>query len=207
MTVNDVYGENVDAYETWFIENNLTFKSEVNAIQLLLPNETTKGIELGVGTGLFAEQLGIKIGLEPSLNMAEKAKKRGVQVTLGFIEIMPFKDNSFPFTLMVTVDCYLHNLVVAFREVYRILESNGVLVIAFIDRETPLGKIYQENKSKSVFYRDANFNSRAEIRSALKDAGFSIIDEQQTVFSSENILHEIREGLGEGLFAVIKAKK
>jgi len=207
MTVNDLYAENVDAYETWFVENNLTFTSEVNAIQLLLPDETTNGIELGVGTGLFADRLGIKFGLEPSLSMAEKAKERGVQVILGFIEKMPFEDRSFSFALMITVDCYLHNLVVAFDEVYRILESDGFLVIAFIDRETPLGGIYQENKSKSIFYRDANFNSRDEIRSALKHVGFSIIDEKQTVFSSENILHDIREGLGEGLFAVIKANK
>lgn len=207
MTTYDVYGQNVDAYEAWFAENNLTFESEVNALQLLLPDETTNGIELGVGTGIFAEQFGIKFGLEPSLNIAERAKKRGVQVTLGFIENMPFEDKSFPFALMVTVDCYLHNLAVAFHEVYRILESDGFLVIAFIDRDTPLGRIYQEKKSKSVFYRDANFNSRAEIRSALKDAGFSIIEEKQTVFSSENIYHEVKDGLGEGLFAVIKAKK
>lgn len=207
MAINDLYGENVDTYETWFVENNLTFKSEVDAVQLLLPNETTNGIELGVGTGIFAEQLGIKFGLEPSLNMAERAKERGIQVTPGFIENMPFEDKSFPFALMVTVDCYLHNLAVAFREVYRILESDGFFIIAFIDKETPLGGIYQENKSKSVFYRDANFNSRDEIRSALKDVGFSIIEEKQTVFSSENILHEIKEGLGEGLFAVIKARK
>lgn len=53
MAVNDLYGENVDAYETWFVENNLTFKSEVNAIQLLLPNETRNGIELRSGNRSF----------------------------------------------------------------------------------------------------------------------------------------------------------
>ncbi|MFO8069356.1 MAG: class I SAM-dependent methyltransferase [Alkalibacterium sp.] len=207
MTTDDIYGQNVDDYETWFMENDLTFRSEVNAVQQLLPDETTNGIELGVGTGLFAEQLGIKFGLEPSLKMAEKAKERGVQVTPAFIENMPFEDNSFPFALMVTVDCCLDDLAVAFREVHRIVENDGFLIIAFIDRDTPLGEIYQENKSKSIFYQDANFNSRDEIRSALKDVGFSIIDEKQTVFSSENMYHEIKAGLGEGLFAVIKAKK
>lgn len=88
--------------------------------------------------------------------MAERAKERGVQVIMGFIEDMPFEDKNFPFALMVTVDCCLNNLAVAFREVYRILESDGFLIIAFIDRDTPLGGIYQKNKSKNVFYRDAN---------------------------------------------------
>ena len=204
MTNIKAYHSNSKEYDNWFEENHLIYASELEAIKALLPSKIENGIELGGGTGRFAEQLGIKIGLEPSLNMAEKAQERGVEVIQGFIEDMSFKDNSFSFALM---DCYLEDLAAAFHEVHRIVEDGGFLLIGFIDADTPLGRIYQKNKSKSIFYRDANFHSRDGIRSALKDAGFKITGEKQTIFSVENIYHETKDGLGEGLFAVIKAKK
>ena len=48
------------------------FQSEVSAIQQLLPSIGT-GIEIGVGTGLFASALGIKEGVEPSKKNESKS--------------------------------------------------------------------------------------------------------------------------------------
>jgi len=44
----------------------------------MLPEGGT-GIEIGVGTGRFASQLGIKLGLEPSKSMASLARQRGMR--------------------------------------------------------------------------------------------------------------------------------
>jgi hypothetical protein len=41
----------------------------------------------------------------------------------------------------------------------------------------------------------------------LENAGFSIVDKKQTIFSLENKLQEVKDGIGEGIFAIIKAKK
>jgi SAM-dependent methyltransferase len=44
---------------------------------------------------------------------------------------------------MVTVVCFLDDVVRAFREVFRVLKPAGSLIVAFIDRESPLGRQYQ----------------------------------------------------------------
>lgn len=62
-----------DEYEAWFSENHHLFMSEVEAIRRLIP-EFDKGLEIGVGTGLFAQKLGIKEGVEPSSAMRASYK-------------------------------------------------------------------------------------------------------------------------------------
>jgi len=46
-------------YDAWFDENKLVYLSELEAVKSMLPEGGT-GIEIGVGTGRFASQLGIK---------------------------------------------------------------------------------------------------------------------------------------------------
>ena len=77
MTQDNPYEILADEYEAWFSENHHLFMSEVEAISRLLP-EFRKGIEVGVGTGLFAQKLGIKEGVEPSSAMRAKAESRGI---------------------------------------------------------------------------------------------------------------------------------
>jgi len=108
---------------------------------------------------------------------------------------------------MVTVDCFLDDVSKAFSEVRRILVSDGIFIIAFLDKATPLGQLYEKNKHLHKSYRDANFHTSTEIVSLLRAGGFEVVDKRQTVYSLENKLQEIKCGVGEGVFAVIKAKK
>ena len=41
----------------------------------------------------------------------------------------------------------------------------------------------------------------------LEFAGFEIVEKRQTIYTLENTLQEIKDGLGEGVFAIIKARK
>jgi len=70
---------NVKLYEDWFRKNNYLLDSEVQAIKQLIPI-FGKGIEIGVGTGIFSSILGLKDGIEPSVKMGEKAIERGINV-------------------------------------------------------------------------------------------------------------------------------
>jgi uncharacterized protein YjfI (DUF2170 family) len=72
----DIYSEE---YEEWFEENKTTFKSELLAIRQVMPI-SKKGIEIGIGSEIFAEQLGIKFGIDPSESMLELARKRNLIV-------------------------------------------------------------------------------------------------------------------------------
>ncbi len=205
----DVFEKHAHRYEEWFEKNKYAYQSELKAIKRLLP-QTGIGIEIGVGTGRFAKPLGIKVGVEPSSQMIKIAKKRGIKVIKGVAENLPVADSSFDFVLMVTTICFLEDIEAALKETYRILKPNGFLVIGFVDRDSPLGKLYQQRKEKSVFYKEATFYSVKEVVSYLKGAGFNNFAFAQTLFHIPSKLQSIdtvKEGYGEGSFVVIRASK
>lgn len=196
----------VEEYEEWFITNDKLLDSEVDAIKQLIP-VSDNGIEIGVGTGIFASRLGIQDGVEPSNKMAAEAAKKGINVFNGVAEKVPVDSGTYQFALMVTVDCFLDDVSKAFSEVRRILVTDGIFIIAFLDKATPLGQLYEENKHLHKSCRYATFHTSTEIVSLLKTGGFEVVDKRQKIYSLKNTLQEVKCGVGEGVFAVIKAKK
>lgn len=196
-------------YEDWFKKNKFAYESELLAVKKLMPNNK-EGIEIGIGSGKFAEPLGIKLGVEPSSKMRKIAEKRGIKVIDAVAEKLPFDDGQFLFALMVTTICFLNDIEIAFREAYRILKANGCIIIGFIDKNSILSKLYKQHKMKNVFYKFATFYSVDEVVSYLKKAGFKSFTFAQTIFHKladlENV-ELIKEGYGEGSFVVIKAIK
>jgi len=67
-----------------------------------MPPPPAKGLEVGVGSGKFAVPLDIKIGVEPSDNIALKAERRGIRVFQQVTEELPFPDSKSDLVLMVT---------------------------------------------------------------------------------------------------------
>ena len=126
-------------YDEWFIKNQNIYLAELNAIKRLVPSDKF-GIEIGVGTGRFASPLGIKIGVEPSKKMAEISRKRRIQVYEAVAEQLPFKDKTFDFVLMVTTICFVDDVVKSFKEAYRVLKTDGFIVLGLVDKESMLGK-------------------------------------------------------------------
>jgi ubiquinone/menaquinone biosynthesis C-methylase UbiE len=196
-------------YEDWFEKNSFAYKSELRAIRAQLP-ESGDCIEIGVGSGRFASQLGITLGIEPSKKMRELAERRGIKVINGVAEALPFEDSAFDCALMVTTICFLDNIETAFKEAYRVLKPGGSLIIGFVDKDSIIGKMYQQQKRKSIFYRIATFYSVDEVILYLRRIGFSELHMSQTIFHSlpeiKNI-EPLKEGYGEGSFVVTKAVK
>lgn len=169
-----------------------------------------KSIEIGVGSGKFAVPLGIKIGIDPSPRMRKIAQQRGIEVIDAIAEELPFKDSQFELALMVTSICFVDNLNLAFREIYRILKPGGYLIIGFIDKDSSLGKLYQQHKKKNVFYKITTFYSVKEVVDNLNKVGFKEFNFKQTIFHSLNEIKNVepaKEGYGEGSFVVVKAMK
>ncbi|MCK4698827.1 MAG: class I SAM-dependent methyltransferase [Bacteroidales bacterium] len=199
----------LNEYEVWFIQNSAVYFSELKAIKDI-SGVPENAVEVGVGSGLFAEPLGIKTGIDPSETMREKAKERGIHVVDGVAENLPWKDNSIDYVLMVTTICFVDDVKKSLSEVYRVLKKSGSFILAFVDKNSPVGQLYQKNKGKSLFYKDAAFFGTEELYEYLKEAGFSIKETQQTVFGMLNEVvkvQEPREGYGEGSFVVINAVK
>lgn len=206
MPKTEPFEKHVDRYEQWFLDNPLAYVSEIKAIQALLPKSGV-GVEIGVGTGRFAAPLKIRHGLEPAAKMAALARKRGVEVSEGAAEKLPFEDGRFDFALMVTTLCFVDDPQAALREAYRVLKPGGVLVVGLIDRESPLGKSYQKRQGESLFYREATFHSAIEVVEMMKGAGFADFAFTQTLFrplTEIEGVEPVREGHGKGSFVAIR---
>ena len=209
MTKTEPFEKHTNQYEQWFEKNRFAYESELRAVKTLLPKNGT-GIEIGVGTGRFAAPLGIKLGVEPSREMGNIARQKGIKVLDGVAEELPFDDAQFDFALMVTTICFLDDIEESFKEAFRVLKTNGTFIIGFVDRKSPVGMMYEKHKDENVFYKDATFFSVDEVVSFLKKAGFKDFTFAQTIFSHLNEINNIepvREGYGEGSFVVISGVK
>lgn len=205
-TMTSIFDEQASEYDAWFEKHHDLYLAELEAVRSFIPANGS-GVEIGVGSGRFAAPLGIHIGVEPALQMAELARQRGIKVQEGVAEKLPFANDSFDFAVMVTVVCFLDDADQAFREACRILKPHGTLVIGFIDRESELGRHYSRGKKQSRFYRGATFYSASELEALLTKAGFSGYAYRQTLVPGENTGLTVREGHGSGGFVVIQAHK
>jgi SAM-dependent methyltransferase len=198
-------------YEDWFVKHRFAYEAELRAVKAQLPeSENSISIEIGVGSGRFAAPLGIVLGVEPSAKMRAIAKRRGIEVIGAVGEALPFGNSTFEIALLVTTICFVDDLETAFNEAYRILKPDGCLVIGFIDRDSPVGRLYERHKEESVFYRVARFYTTEEVVSILEKTGFKGFSFSQTIFhdlTEINEVESVKAGYGEGSFVVVKAKK
>jgi ubiquinone/menaquinone biosynthesis C-methylase UbiE len=205
----DPFNKNPFKYDQWFIKNKFAYESELLAIKSQIPYNKCS-IEIGVGSGRFAGPLDIKLGVEPSIKMQMFSKKRKIDIINSIAENLPFKSNFFDLILMVTTICFINDIDSSFKETFRILKKDGIFIIGFIDRNSPIGKLYQHNKKSSVFYSVANFYTVNEVINLLKDANFSDLNFVQTLFHPLNEIKQIepyKSGYGKGSFVVIKSMK
>jgi len=193
-------------YDEWFEKNYNTYQTEIHTIRQFIPPGNLKSLEIGIGSGKFAKPLNIKLGIEPSNAMGRKSNALGIQVIPGTAENLPFSDSVFDFALMVTVICFVDDILLSFQESYRILKPGGFLIVGFVDKESALGRQYQKMKNSNVFYQKAVFYSAEETIHYLKQAGFKDIQTKQSLIPGgpEN---SILDGYGKGAFVAIKCCK
>lgn len=192
-------------YEQWFQKNHELFKSELKAIQDLIEEDLGEALEIGVGTGVFAEALNIKEGIEPSKEMAKYALARGIDVTISGIE--EFKtEKKYNSIFMITVDPFIKNLERVFKKIHNMLTNSGCIYLVILDRETSLGKTYDKNKENDENYKYANFHSFDEVKKMLSKQ-FNIEKIEQTIFKLDNQYQEPIDGHGEGIFCAIRARR
>jgi ubiquinone/menaquinone biosynthesis C-methylase UbiE len=207
--MNTVFNHSAQEYDEWFVRNEMAYRSELAAVKAFLPL-SSRGLEIGVGTGRFAAPLGIEVGVDPAKSMAAIARKRGITVIEAYAEELPFEDESFDFVLMVTTLCFLADPFRALGEATRVLKPRGRLIIGMIDPDSPLGRDYETNKKKSKFYRQAKFHPVGQVLKWLEDLHYANLKTRQTIFQDLSAItapEPMQEGSGEGGFVVISAQK
>jgi SAM-dependent methyltransferase len=205
----EVFETQAQEYDDWFEAHHLCYESEVRALKTLA-GPSRRGLEVGVGTGRFAVPLGIAVGLEPAGAMAAKARARGVQVIQGVAEALPLARDSFDLVAVITALCFFRDPFLALTEATRVLASPGQILIGMIDRDSPLGRLYEAQRLQSKFYRDARFYGVGQVLAWLRELGYR--DERlcQTIFrglAEITSLEPVQEGFGAGGFVVISACK
>lgn len=195
-------------YDRWFETHSRVYGSELLALRELVP-PSSRGVEIGVGSGRFAVPLSVKFGIEPSVKMVRIARERGIGVIRGLAEALPLADSITDLALMITTVCFVSDLGASFEEVRRVLIPRGTFVVGFIDRESVLGQRYEESKAENPFYRAATFRGADEILELLEGSGFGNFQIRQTIFediSEIDSLEEPRKGYGEGSFVAMRAE-
>jgi len=209
MVELEVFNNFALEYDKWFENHEVEYALELKAIREYLPKEGD-GIEIGAGTGRFTQPLGISLGVEPSEAMRSLALSRGANAVAGTAESLPVVDGTYEYAVLVTTVCFLDEPELAFKEVYRVLKAEGFIIVGLIDKDSKLGKKYEDKKNKSKFYKNANFHSVVEIQKKLEKAGFSNIECIQALLPGdtyENYKPEVKQGYGEGSFVVLRGQK
>lgn len=200
-----------EEYDSWFEENEKAYRSELLAVEEVLPKERGNAVEIGVGTGRFASQLGIMEGVEPSEPMADLARDRGIEVTEGRAEDLPLESEDYDLAVMVTTICFVDNLDKTFSEAKRILREGGQIVVGFVPGNSEIGEFYNSNEADDRFYEIANFFTTETVIEEIESASFTDLKSVQTLTEglekANESVEQPKEGFQQGSFVVISGKK
>lgn len=166
-----------DAYDRWYdtAEGSAIFHEELECLRLLQEDFSGRWLEVGVGTGRFAEALGVTHGIELSPPMAVKATRRGVRVCVGRAEQLPFKEQVFEGVLMALTLCFLEYPEKALRECARVLPENGKLVLGTVPGDSPWGRAYvRKGDEGHPVYAHARFHTINETVRLFEKMGFML---------------------------------
>jgi hypothetical protein len=96
------------------------------------------------------------------------------------------------------------------KEASRILKPKGRIILAFIDRESELGRKYESRKASSRFYKSATFFSGSQVIEFLHEAGFHDIQANQTLYTNPAEMaapDPVLDGYGQGGYVVLRGLK
>lgn len=126
--LDQLFDKIADTYDQWYDspEGQAIFNAEAICLKRLVRSFTGRWLEIGVGTGRFASNLGIIEGIDPSLGMLKIAAARGIQTYAGHAEFLPFPDESFDGILMALSLCFIKEPERALKECFQICTRRGV---------------------------------------------------------------------------------
>ena len=168
-------------YDAWFDSERgaRIFALERDCLRRTAGAVTGKWLEVGVGTGRFADALAIGTGVDCSPAMLRIAAQRGITTYEASGEELPFEDAVFDGILLVCVICFLTRPLNVLRECRRVLKNQGRLVIGFIPADSPWGTYHsRRGRQDHSFYSHAEFRTAHEVTALAKRAGFTVVCRQ-----------------------------
>ena len=230
----EAYDKYAAEYDAWFIKNENVLETEAALVAKTLEH-AGKVLSIGCGSGLFEmiirKRRGISVtdGIEPSVSMAEIARKRGMNVVCGTAEEVdaPELEGKYDTLLFNGCPCYINDLQKAFDNTSRFLRSGGRAVVIDIPKESAYALLYNLAKTLGTwdhpmlsgvcppnpypieFVSMANWRTTAEKVECLRRAGYSDFGFMQTLtrvpLHSDSFIEEPSEGCDRGSYVAITA--
>ena len=175
MSTADLFDRLWELYDEWYYRHKVIAENEVKLVSSMVSKHPV--LEVGVGTGFFAQYVRAEYGLDPSINMLSKALRRGVEVVQGVGERLPFRDSVFGSVLLVVTLCLFDDPSLVLRESARSVRLGGDVVACIVPRDSSWGRKYvEEAKRGHVFYSRARFYTVEEVYRMMEDAGLIIVE-------------------------------
>lgn len=185
LSVMDLFDTHADRYDKWFEKERgrRLFEIELGCINRLIENEDCKNsLEIGVGTGRFADSLGIGYGVDISKGVLEYAKKRGIGVVRADGSSLPWRSGAFDKVFLIFTLCFAENPAGILNGCRTVLREDGKLILGIVPRDSKWGRYYLERAGEgNIFYKNARFYSAKEVEGMLLSSGFEIEDTYSTL--------------------------
>ena len=106
---NNIFNAQADGYDAWYDTElgKSIFTMEVDCLKPLLHRHKRPYLEIGVGSGQFAQALGVEYGVDPSLALLSKAQYRGIRTLKNTGEKLPFVDELIGRVLIALTLCFV----------------------------------------------------------------------------------------------------
>ena len=156
----------------------LSFYRALKGNAKYLPPSGAKVLDIGTAGGAFldaAAEFGFDAyGMEPSKDLVERGKARGLKLEQGTIEDHNFAAHSFDMVSLWDVIEHLPDPKAALIEIRKLLKPNGVLVINFPDIGTWQAKLAGK-KFWWILSVHLHHFSKPTIRDICRRTGFEVI--------------------------------
>lgn len=130
-----------------------------NSTKELILKYTVPGkiLDVGVGLGRLLDLLPDsyeKYGMDISLNYLKHTKQKNIKVCMSLIEDMPYNDKYFDTIICTDVLEHVLDLNDALKNIFRVLKTNGILIIRvpykenliiYLDRKMPYKYVHLRN--------------------------------------------------------------
>ena len=212
--MTDIFNLITEEYDSWYDseEGKPLYESELHCLKPLVEDCLFPVLEVGVGTGRFAERFPGAIGIDPAPNALRYAHRRRVRVVQAAGEMLPFRDETVGTIFIVLTLCFVENPLDVLTEAKRVLKREGSIVIGFISRNSSWGERYEEKKKNGhPIYGRAQFYSLEDLDKMLRLSGLTISKVRSTLLQRPDrkpMFEKSVDGFVEGAgFLCIQVKK
>jgi len=173
-----VFDRLAEHYDAWFdsARGAALFRAEVQCLERIMPADRSEWLEVGVGSGRFAQALGISEGVDPSPSLLGMARARAIKGIEGIAEDLPYGGDSLEGILLVVTLCFLDDPERAMHEFARVLRPGGRLAMGFVPADSAWGRHYMRKAREGhPFYSVARFYTCSQALDMATKAGFHMV--------------------------------